>query len=131
MNDFFRKFSRKVAKFTGNPYVFIIAVLTILSWLISGPIFNFSNEWQLVMNTITSIITFLMVFIIQNSQNHDTKAMQLKLDAILYGIKEADDELIDLEDMSDEELDKLDKFYSLIAEKKRKHIHATIQKRRK
>lgn len=131
MNDFFRKFSRKVAKFTGNPYVFIVAVLTILSWLISGPIFDFSNEWQLVMNTITSIITFLMVFIIQNSQNHDTKAMQLKLDAILYGIKEADDELIDLEDMSDEELDKLDKFYSLIAEKKRKHIHATIQKRRK
>lgn len=131
MNDFFRKFSRRVAKFTGNPYVFIIAVLTILSWLISGPVFNFSNEWQLVMNTITSIITFLMVFIIQNSQNHDTKAMQLKLDAILYGIKEADDELIDLEDMSDEELDKLDKFYSLIAEKKRKHIHAAIQKRRK
>lgn len=131
MNEIFRKFSRSIAKFTGNPYVFLFAVVMIVVWLISAPIFGFSNEWQLVMNTITSVITFLMVFVIQNSQNHDTKAIQLKLDAILLGLKEADKDLIDLEDLSDQELEKLDKFYSLIAEKRRKDVKTVLEKRKK
>lgn len=130
MKEPFRIFSRAVAKFTGNPYVFILALFTIVTWLISGPIFGFSNEWQLVMNTITSIITFLMVFIIQNSQNHDTKAIHLKLDAILMGVKGADKDLVDLEDLSDDELEKLDKFYSLVAEKRRNDVKNILAKRK-
>jgi low affinity Fe/Cu permease len=131
MNEFFRKFSKTVAKFTGNPYVFMLAFGMIAVWLLTGPAAGFSDEWQLIMNTITSIITFLMVFIIQNSQNRDTKAIQLKLDAILLGLKEADKDLIDLEDLSDQELEKLDKFYSLIAEKRRKAVSDALTKRKK
>jgi len=130
MSEFFRKFSRSIAKFTGNAYVFIFAVFMIIAWLVTGPIFKFSNEWQLVMNTITSIITFLMVFIIQNSQNHDTKAIQLKLDAILLGSEGVDKDLIDLEDLSDYELEKLDRFYSLIAEKRRGAVKTVLDKRK-
>lgn len=130
MKEFFRLFSRGVAKFTGNPYVFILAIITIVLWFISGPIFNFSSEWQLTMSTISSIVTFLMVFIIQNSQNHDTKAIQLKLDAILMGVDGADKDLVDLEDLSDEELEKLDKFYTTIAEKRRNDVKRVLQKRK-
>ncbi len=131
MREFFRKFANKISKFAGSPYGFMFVAIFIFIWFITGPIFKFSSEWQLIINTITNIVTFLMVFIIQNTQNHDSKAMQLKLDAILYSLKEADEELIDLEDLSDEELDKLDKFYSLIAEKRRNHIKTAIEKRRK
>ena len=83
-------------------------VLAILIWIVTGPTFHFSDTWQLIINTATTIITFLMVFLIQNTQNRDAKAMHLKLDELIRAIKNARDELVDLEDLSDEELKKLE-----------------------
>lgn len=126
MSDKFGKFSRSIAKFTGNAYVFIVAFSFISVWVISGPFFGFSNEWQLVVNTITTIITFLMVFVIQNSQNHDTKAMHLKLDALILGLKKADKDLVDLENLSDDELEKLENIYSTIAHERRRRADLRV-----
>ncbi|WP_412034085.1 low affinity iron permease family protein [Pollutimonas sp. M17] len=86
---------------------FSLAFLVVLAWAVSGPIFQYSETWQLVINTGTTIITFLMVFLIQQSQNKDSQAMHLKLDELLQSIKEARDEMIDIEDLSEEELQKL------------------------
>lgn len=98
-----------------------MALLVILVWLISGPIFGFSDTWQLVINTGTTIITFLMVFLIQNQQNRDSKAMELKLDELINSIKTARNSLIDIEEMSDEELDKLEEEFRKL-NKKRKPV---------
>lgn len=106
MHQLFRKFSENVARMAGRAYTFIIAVLIIVIWISTGPIFNFSNTWQLIINTGTTIVTFLMVFLIQNTQNRDSKAIHLKLDELLYASKKAKDKFIDAEDMSDEELEK-------------------------
>jgi low affinity Fe/Cu permease len=108
MNDFFRKFAHKTAEAVGSYWAFIIAMLVILGWVVTGPIFYFSDTWQLVINTATTIITFLMVFLIQNSQNRDGKALQLKLDEIIRALQGARNELVDLEDLSDAELKKLE-----------------------
>ena len=107
MNDFFRKFANKTSEVVGSPWAFIIAVVIILTWALSGPIFAFSDTWQLVINTGTTIITFLMVFLIQNTQNRDAKAIHLKLDELLRAIGEARTGMVDLEDMSDQELARL------------------------
>src|SRR3990167_4301667 len=107
MNDIFHKFAVVVSKFVGNPLSFLAAFLIIGVWALTGPIFGFSDTWQLVINTGTTIITFLMVFVIQNTQNRDAKAMQLKLDELIKAHKAARDELIDLEDLSDQELQRL------------------------
>lgn len=93
----------------GSPWAFIIAVFVVLIWAITGPIFKFSDSWQLVINTGTTILTFLMVFLIQNTQNRDAHAIHLKLDELIKAIKEARDQLIDVEDLSDEQLDSLQK----------------------
>ena len=106
MHQIFRKFSEKVSHTAGGAYTFIIAVLIIVIWISTGPLFNFSNTWQLVINTGTTIITFLMVFVIQNTQNRDSKAIHLKLDELLYASKKAKDKFMDAEDMTDEELEK-------------------------
>lgn len=117
MNDVFHKFAVIVSKFVGNPLSFLAAFLIIGVWAITGPIFGFSDTWQLVINTGTTIITFLMVFVIQNTQNRDAKAMQLKLDELIKAHKSARDELIDLEDLSDSEIQKLaDSFQKLPAD---------------
>lgn len=92
----------------GSAYAFVWAVIIILAWGISGPVFHFSDTWQLVINTGTTIITFLMVFLIQNTQNRDSKAVHLKLDELLNSSKGARPEFVDLEELSDEELDTLD-----------------------
>ena len=114
MNDIFHKFAVVVSKFVGNPLSFLAAFLIIGVWALTGPIFGFSDTWQLVINTGTTIITFLMVFVIQNTQNRDAKAMQLKLDELIKAKKSARDELIDLEDLSDTEIQKLaDSFQKL------------------
>ena len=114
MNDIFHKFAVVVSKFVGNPLSFLAAFLIIGVWALTGPIFGFSDTWQLVINTGTTIITFLMVFVIQNTQNRDAKAMQLKLDELIKAHKSARDELIDLEDLSDTEIQKLaDSFQKL------------------
>jgi low affinity Fe/Cu permease len=92
----------------GSAFAFTAAVLVILLWLLTGPMFHFSDTWQLIINTATTVITFLMVFLIQNTQNRDAKAMHLKLDELIRAVKNARNELVDLEDLSDEELKKLE-----------------------
>jgi low affinity Fe/Cu permease len=109
MKDLFRKFAQAISHAVGSPWAFILAVLVIVVWAASGPIFGYSDTWQLVINTSTTIITFLMVFLIQNTQNRDAKAIHLKLDELLKGVKGARTRMVDLEDLSDEELEKLQK----------------------
>jgi low affinity Fe/Cu permease len=107
MSEAFRRFSERVAALVGSSWSFLAAALLILLWAVSGPLFNFSNTWQLVINTGTTIVTFLMVFLIQNTQNRDSKAIHLKLDELLKGVKGARTGLVDLEDMTDEQLNDL------------------------
>ena len=108
VSDAFRIFARRSSVILGSAWAFAGAVLVILVWLITGPTFHFSDTWQLIINTATTIITFLMVFLIQNTQNRDAKAVHLKLDELIRSIKDARNELVDLEDLSDEELKKLE-----------------------
>ena len=108
VKDAFRVFAQRSAVMLGSAWAFAAAVLAILIWLVTGPMFHFSNTWQLIINTATTIITFLMVFLIQNTQNRDAKAMHLKLDELIRAIKDARNELVDLEDLSDEELQKIE-----------------------
>ena len=110
------KFSAVVTKITGSPYAFIVAVLFIILWACTGPIFHFSDTWQLIVNTGTSVITFLMVFIIQQSQNKDTMALQLKLNELIAASSKASNRLIDVEDLTEDELRQLKKFYCDLGE---------------
>lgn len=105
--DFFRRFAHRTAEAVGSYWAFIFAVILILGWLATGPFFDFSDTWQLVINTATTVVTFLMVFLIQNSQNRDGKAMQLKLDELIRAVHDARNHLIDLEEFSDDELARL------------------------
>lgn len=107
MNEFFRKFSQKTSQLVGTTWAFLIAVLVVVVWALTGPMFNYSDTWQLVINTSTTIVTFLMVFLIQNSQNRDTRALHIKLDEIIRVQTEARNSLLNLEDMTDEDLDRL------------------------
>lgn len=109
MNEFFRRFSHQVAQATGSSSAFIAAFSVIVVWLLTGPIFGFSDTWQLVINTGTTIVTFLMVFLIQNAQNRDAKALHLKLDELIRALKEARNEVIDLEEATDAEIESLEK----------------------
>ena len=116
----FERFAHRVSEATGHPTAFAIAFGVILVWAISGPLFGFNETWQLVINTGTTIVTFLMVFLIQNTQNRDGRAMQLKLDELIKTSKSARNSLIDLEDMSDEELDGFQKEFARYLERKKK-----------
>ena len=117
MNELFRKFSHKTSEIVGCSWSFITAVCVILIWMVSGPIFHFSDTWQLVINTGTTIVTFLMVFLIQNTQNRDAAAIHLKLDELIHSIKNARNSLIDVEHLSDEELQRLQKSFEEIRQK--------------
>jgi low affinity Fe/Cu permease len=108
VSDAFRVFARRSSVMLGSAWAFAGAVLVILVWLLTGPTFHFSDTWQLIINTATTVITFLMVFLIQNTQNRDAKAVHLKLDELIRAIKDARNELVDLEDLSDEELQKFE-----------------------
>jgi low affinity Fe/Cu permease len=108
VSDAFRVFARHSSVALGSAWAFAGAVLVILVWVLTGPMFHFSDTWQLVINTATTIVTFLMVFLIQNTQNRDAKAVHLKLDELIRALKDARNELVDLEDLSDEELKKLE-----------------------
>lgn len=110
----FSRFASRTALLVGHPYMFLGAVLVIVGWALSGRIFHYSDTWQLIINTGTTIITFLVVFLIQNTQNRDAKAIHLKLDELIRSHHPASDELIDVEKLSDEELDELEKHYERI-----------------
>jgi low affinity Fe/Cu permease len=117
MKELFHKFSARTSYLTGTGSAFVIALSVIVIWAITGPMFGFSDTWQLVINTGTTIVTFLMVFLIQNTQNRDGKAMQLKLDELIRAASGARNSLIDLEDMEDADLESLDKEFSVVHEK--------------
>lgn len=108
MDFSFRKFSQAVASVTGTPVSFGVAVTIVLVWAVSGPFFHYSDTWQLVINTGTTVVTFLMVFLIQSTQNRDTLTIQLKLDELIRATNDARNTLVDLEDMTDEELTALE-----------------------
>jgi low affinity Fe/Cu permease len=120
MNERFRIFAHTIAEKTGSPIAFGLAALSIIVWAVTGPLFHFSENWQLVINTSTTIVTFLMVFIIQNAQNRDSKAIHLKLNEIIKGVTGARDEMVNLEEASDEEL--------AIMHVEFKELHDRIQK---
>ena len=119
INSPFTRFAKKTSTYTGRPATFIIAVLVIVLWACTGPLFDYSDTWQLVINTGTTIITFLMVFLIQNTQNRDTEALQIKLDEIIRAIGTANNALLDLEEMDDDELDRVREEYAVLARKER------------
>jgi low affinity Fe/Cu permease len=104
----FQRFAQRSSTATGSPWAFLLAVVVIVTWAITGPMFHFSNTWQLVINTGTTIVTFLMVFLIQNTQNRDAKAIHLKLDELIRAKKGARNTLVDLENCTDEELDQIE-----------------------
>jgi len=127
VSDAFRLFARRSSIILGSAWAFAGAVLVILVWILTGPTFHFSDTWQLIINTATTIITFLMVFLIQNTQNRDAKAVHLKLDEIIRALKGARNELVDLEELSDEDLKKLEQQFQRIrkkAEHDGHHAHA-------
>ncbi|MBW4520355.1 MAG: low affinity iron permease family protein [Scytolyngbya sp. HA4215-MV1] len=119
-SGFFRKFSQKTSHLVGTPAAFFIAASIVVMWAASGPLFHFSDTWQLVINTSTTIVTFLMVFLIQNTQNRDAKAMHLKLDELIHALNEARDKLVDVEDSSDEEIEKFSQEFQ--------HLHTRLDK---
>lgn len=108
MHELFRRVARRISLAIGTPITFMLAVATIIAWAIMGPVFGYSNTWQLIINTSTTIITFLVVFLIQNTQNHDSRALHLKLDELLRAVKRARTSMVDLEEMTDEELARLE-----------------------
>jgi len=107
MKELFHKVSAKVSSVVGSPFSFILALSVIVTWAVTGPMFGYSNTWQLVINTGTTIVTFLMVFLIQNTQNRDAKAIQIKLDELLKGVKGARNSMVDIEELTDEQLEDL------------------------
>jgi low affinity Fe/Cu permease len=111
----FHKFARNSARWSGRPTTFGLALLVIVAWGVTGPIFHFSDTWQLVINTGTTVVTFLMVFLIQNTQNRDSEAAQLKLDELLRATRGAHTALLDIEELSDEELDEIKRCYTELA----------------
>ena len=108
VRDAFRCFAQRASALLGSAWAFCGAVLVIVVWLVTGPTFHFSDTWQLIINTATTVVTFLMVFLIQNTQNRDAKAMHLKLDELIRAVKGARNQLVDLEDLSDDDLKKLE-----------------------
>jgi low affinity Fe/Cu permease len=118
----FTQFAKWASRFTGRPLCFNLAVALIAVWLVTGPMFGFSDTWQLVINTGTTIITFLMVFLIQNTQNRDTQAMQIKLDELIRVVEGAHYALLDLEELDEDTLDRFRKRYERLAEQGRQRI---------
>jgi low affinity Fe/Cu permease len=113
MRDAFRLFAKAAADAVGSPAAFLLAVFVTLLWAMTGPYFHYSDTWQLVINTGTSIGTFLIVFLIQNTQNRDAKVMQLKLDELIRAVQAARTELVQMEDLTDDELDALQREFQL------------------
>lgn len=119
MSEFFRIFSHRVSFWMGSPWAFLLALCTVIAWAVTGPMFNFSDTWELVINTGTTIITFLMVFLIQNTQNREMKSLNLKLDELIRATKDARNKFANLEDLTDEALDDLEREFQMTRKKKK------------
>jgi low affinity Fe/Cu permease len=123
----FHDLARHASTLAGAPATFFIACATVLTWVVTGPLFGFSDTWQLVINTGTTIVTFLMVFLLQNTQNRDARALHLKLDELVRSVKTARNRLIDLEDCTDEEIEQLERqFRVLRAREERKRANGGV-----
>lgn len=118
MGDIFHRFSHRVSQIVGSPWAFILAIVILVVWALTGPYFGFSDTWQLIINTGTTIVTFLIVFLIQNTQNRDARAIHLKLDELIRAVKSARNSMVDLEELSDEELDKLKQDFERLAKRR-------------
>jgi len=129
MNEMFRKLACTTAELVGSPWAFIIGVMILVVWALSGPFFGFSDTWQLVVNTGTTIVTFLVVFLIQNAQNRDAKAIHLKLDELLRAMKSARTGLVDLEHSSEEDLEKLQTEFRALRKEQGKGIEPCPKER--
>jgi low affinity Fe/Cu permease len=116
----FARFAKNAAHLSGRPATFLAALAIVVGWLVSGPLFGFSDTWQLAINTTTTIVTFLMVFLIQNTQNRDTQAMQIKLDELIRVTQGAHNALLDLEELDDKELNAFRRRYEKLAEDARR-----------
>jgi len=127
MRPLFNHFARVSARVTGHPIAFLLAFLIIVIWACTGPIFKFNDTWQLVINTGTTIVTFLMVFLIQNAQNRDGLALQLKMDEVIRSVQGAKNDLLNLEDLDDDELDAMHKKYAALAELARKRLERGME----
>ena len=123
----YTRFAKTAAHFCGRPRVFVLAVGVIAVWIVTGPIFDFSDTWQLVINTGTTIITFLMVFLIQNTQNRDTEAIQVKLDELIRATNGAHNALLDLEELEEENLDAFRTKYQALARAARAELSRGVQ----
>jgi low affinity Fe/Cu permease len=126
--SWFTRAAKWASRTAGRPMTFMLALGVILVWAITGPIFEFSDTWQLVINTGTTIITFLMVFLIQNTQNRDTEALQIKMDELIRAVENAHNALLDLEELDDEELDLIRKDYLELAKKARDGLRSKTSK---
>jgi low affinity Fe/Cu permease len=118
----FTRFAKVTSRWSGRPAAFLLACAVVLAWVITGPLFGFSNTWQLAINTTTTIVTFLMVFLIQNTQYRDTEALQIKLDELLRVTPNAHTALLDLEELEDKDLDRLHMEYEEVAERAREKL---------
>jgi low affinity Fe/Cu permease len=116
MRNFFTQLAGGVSQVVGSHWSFLLAILVVIIWAMSGPLFNYSDTWQLIINTGTTIVTFLMVFLIQNTQNRDARAMHLKLDELIASVHNAHNEMIDIEHLSDEELERIAARYQQMRE---------------
>jgi len=129
MQELFRKFATKVSNFSGSSYTFIAAIMLVITWWASGPMFQYSNTWQLVINTGTTIVTFLMVFLIQNTQNRDGRAIQIKLDELLRATKGARQSFVNMEELSDEELAMLQTEFQELRQKTSSKMLSTLHEK--
>lgn len=129
-SSYFSHFARTISAITGRPMTFLLAVLVIVVWGVTGPIFGFSDTWQLVINTGTTIVTFLMVFLIQNTQNRDTDALQIKLDELIRAVRGARNEVLDLEELDETQLEKIRQEYLQLAEHAHHHLEERTRSRR-
>jgi low affinity Fe/Cu permease len=121
MNELFHRFARSTASLIGSPIAFALAVASVIGWAALGPIFHYSDSWQLVINTATTIITFLVVFAIQNTQNRDSRALHLKLDELIRAVKKARNSLVDIEELPDSELARLEAEFRRVREEPQTH----------
>lgn len=131
MEELFRRFAHRVSSVSGDFRTFLLAALVVVGWIVTGPVFGYSNTWQLVINTGTTIVTFLMVFVLQNTQNRDNQAVQLKLDELLRSVRNARNSFVDIEELPDEELEELAEEFRALHERAQHEWTSRSERRKK